>query len=118
MALATWLEVTTQVEALVQARDLVGVAVKHQRRLARGEKAAANMPLRSLAPARVVHLRIYVRKETVLVRCRSRPGVDGLVLGEADLDDRLGALEAVFPRQVHAQRCAVLIGQYPTIDTD
>src|SRR5712675_3717450 len=116
MALTTWLEVATQVEALVQARDLLGVAVEHQGRLARSEEAAANMPFGGLAPARVVHLGIYVRIEAIFVRRGSRPGVGGLVLGEADLDDRLGALEAVFPRQVHTQRRAVLIEKYPSID--
>src|SRR5260221_7228456 len=99
MALATWLEVAMQVEALVQARDLVGVAVEHQRRLARSEKTAPDAPLGRLAPARVSDLRVHICIEAIFARRRSPPGVDGLVFGVADLDDRLGALEAVFSRQ-------------------
>src|SRR5712671_1727602 len=106
MALATWLEVPAQVETLVQARDLGGVAIEHQRRLSRGEKAAADVPLGGLAPARMVDLGVHIRIETIFARRRSRPGVGGLAFGETDLDDGLGALEAVFPRQVHAQRRA------------
>src|SRR5262249_40913440 len=41
-----------------------------------------------------------------------------LFLDEADLRDRLGALEAVLPRHHEAQRRAVLVGQLIAVQTD
>src|SRR6516225_5245230 len=58
-----------QIHALVHRRDEIAVAVVHER-LALGleEAVLANAPLRGLAPARVIDVRIHVRVEPVLVR--------------------------------------------------
>src|SRR5262245_56190647 len=57
-------EILPQVHAGVQARDLVRVAVEHERFLTTEHTDA---PLAGLGPARVIDLRIHVRVETVLV---------------------------------------------------
>src|SRR5258706_10591505 len=87
-------EVPLEVHARVEARHLVTVAVEHQR-LATEELADA--ALGRLAPARVVHRRVHVRIEAILVGRLVLPGVHRLLLDEADLRDRLDVLESVLP---------------------
>src|SRR3989337_1658681 len=93
-----------QVHPRVERRDLVGVAVELQR-VAPAQLADA--PLRRLAPARVAHLGVDVRVETVLVRRGLVPGGLGLPGGEPDAFQRLGAIEAVCPRNAEAYRWSV-----------
>src|SRR5579864_4232404 len=85
-------EAPPQVHARVEAGHLVAVAVEHQR-LAPEE--LSDSALRRLAPARVVHRRVDVRIEAVLVGRLVLPGVHRLLLDEADLRDRLNVLEPV-----------------------
>src|SRR5690606_526883 len=109
-----------QVHAGVELAHLRLVAVEHQRRAALGEQAAvlADAPLVGLAPARVRNLRIHVGIKAVLLRRRQVPRGAGHLLDEADLDQRLAALEAVFPGHHQAQRRAVLVRQHLTIETE
>ena len=58
-------EVRAQVHAGIEPGDLLGVAVEHQRRAPAG---LADALLGGLAPARMVHLRVDVGVEAVLVR--------------------------------------------------
>src|SRR2546426_12421020 len=84
-----------QVHPRVERRDLVRVAVEHER-IASAQ--LANPPLRRLAPARVAHLGVDVRVEAVLARRGLVPGGLGLVGSEPHAHQRLPALEAVLPR--------------------
>jgi len=77
-------EVTTQIHALIQAGDLVGVTVEHQCLAPLGEEAIADVAFTGLAPARMIHLRIHVRVETIFIRRQHRPGVARLLLQEGD----------------------------------
>src|SRR5262245_38192644 len=101
-------EVDAQIHPGIQRRDLVPVAVEHQSRLL--EQLAERAPA-GLTPAGMVDLGVHVGVEAVLIGCRDVPGVPGLLLDEAELDDRLAALEAVLPRHREPHRRAVLIGQ-------
>src|SRR5882672_7657426 len=73
VATGTRLVVLREIEAGVQARDLIGVAVEHQRRCSSREQTAAELPFAGLAPARVIDLRIHVRVEPVFLRRRHVP---------------------------------------------
>src|SRR5439155_23491670 len=97
-----------QVHTRVHRRDLIAVPVEHE-----GLPAThlGNAPLRRLAPARMVDLRVHVRVEAVLTRGGLVPGGLGLLRGQADLHQGLGALEAILPRYHHAERRAVLVRQ-------
>src|SRR5437899_1125655 len=76
------------------------------------------MTLASLAPAGMIDLRVDVGVEAVLVgRCHV-PGGARLATGEADLHDRLDALEAVFPGHDEPQRRTVLTGKSLAIEPD
>src|SRR6188472_1541699 len=86
--------VLLQIQTGIEALDLFGVAVEHQS-LALEE--LADSTLARLAPAGMVHVRVHVRIEPVLLRRRQLPAVHRLSFGEPDLHDRLGALEAVLP---------------------
>src|SRR5256884_5288995 len=92
----------------VQARDLIAIPVEHERG-AFEDFAEAAFP--GLAPARMIHVGIHVRIKTVLVWCREVPGGRRHFGLKLDLDQRLDALETVFPRNHHAHRRAILIGQ-------
>src|SRR5207244_3206409 len=76
-------------------RDLVRIAIEHQRW---PPAEVADAPLGRLAPAGVVDGRVHVRVEAVFVGCRLLPGRLRALGDEADPHDRLGALEAVLPR--------------------
>src|SRR5437899_7247070 len=104
-----------QIHPRVERRDLVRVAVEHER-LAAPELADA--PLGGLAPARVVDGGVHVGVEAVLLRRRFVPGRLRLLLGETDAHDRLRALEAVLPRDDHAHGRAVLVGQHLAVHAE
>ena len=102
---STCLVIFLEIHPVVQAGHLVAVAVEHQ-----GGPLAefAQPPLARLAPARMVHL-----ADSRWSRTRTRadwPGSRGgrHAAHQADLDDRLDALEAVLPGQDHAHRRAIL----------
>src|SRR5208283_4319227 len=67
--------------------------------------------LLGLAPARMIHVRIDVGVEAVLVGRGNLPAVAGLLVGELDANDGFRTLEAVLPWDDYAQGCAILIGQ-------
>src|SRR5215510_70705 len=93
-----------QVHPGVERRDLVLVAVEHQR-LAPPE--LADPSLGRLAPARVIHGWIDVGIEPVLLGRGRVPRRLGLLIDEPDPDDGLCALEPVLPRHHHADWRAV-----------
>ncbi len=68
-----------------------------------------------LAPARMVDGRIHVGIETVFVGSRHVPCRLRLAFEEFDFDNRLDALEAVFPWHDQAQRRAVLVWQFAPV---
>src|SRR5207245_6184290 len=105
--------VLSEVHAGVQARDLVAVAVEHQR-LAHQEFADA--ALGRLAPARMIDRRVHVRVEAVLVRRLFLPRVQGLLLDELHLHDRLDVLEPVLPGDPQPPRRAVLVRQHRHVE--
>src|SRR5208282_5921366 len=92
-------------EIVVEMGDEFAVAVPDLRRHA----AVAEHALGRLAPARMRHGGIDVGPEAVLARFQILPERFRALVGEAELDDRLDRLEAVFPRQRQAQRRAVLL---------
>src|SRR5438128_3961200 len=57
-------------------------------------------------------LGIDVGPEGVLARLQGLPERYRALVGECEFDDRLRRLEAVLPRQLHAQGRAVLAGQW------
>jgi hypothetical protein len=61
-----------------------------------------------LTPAWVIHSRIHVRVEAILLRRGDVPRGARLLLHEVDLHDRLHALEPIFPRRDQPERRAVL----------
>src|SRR5690349_20517374 len=81
-------------EPLVDAGDVVGVAVEQERRAA---LAGADVLLARLAPARMRHLRIDVGPEAVLGALQRFPETLWPLVGEAEARDRLDRLEAVLP---------------------
>src|SRR5882672_5508025 len=85
-----------QVHAVVETRHLVAVAIEHLSRRALEKPRQANFL--GLAPARVVHFGIHVGVETVFMGVCNVPGCWGLILDKSNLDQRLGTLESVFPR--------------------
>src|SRR6188472_1110531 len=88
-------EVLPEIHAGVERRDLVPVAVEHQRRPA---SQVGQASLAGLAPARVIDFRVDVRVEPILAGVRGLPRRAWLLVGKADAHDRLDALEAVLPR--------------------
>src|SRR5207245_3895327 len=107
-------EIFSQVHAVVKAGHLI-VAIEHQRRTLEKFTEAA---LFCLTPAWVIHGGIDVGIKTVLLRSRLVPAIDRLFLRETDLDDCLGAFEAIFPGHDNAQRGAILVGQHLTIHAE
>ena len=75
-------------------------------------------PLRSLAPARMIHGRVHVSMEAVFPRHRRAPRRRRLLIREADSDDRLDALEAVLPGYDQPERRAVLVWQHAPVEPD
>src|SRR5207302_1934120 len=71
-----------------------------------------------LTPARMIDRGVDVGVEAVLVGSGHIPRSVGLALGEADLHDRLDALEAVLPGHDEAQRRAVLVGESAPVEPD
>src|SRR5690606_33569050 len=95
-----WSVVGSQVHAVIEAGHLVRIAVEHQRRTAGGpeETTLADADFARLAPARMVDLRIDVGVEAIFLRLHASPRILRLLFHQRDADDRLDALEAVFPR--------------------
>jgi hypothetical protein len=65
----------------------------------------------------MIHFGIHIRIEAIFLRVRFRPGGWRLLLNESNLDDRLDALESVFPRNNKPDGRAVLIGKYLSVQT-
>ena len=75
------LEIPFQIHASVEARDLIPVAIEHQR----GPfQEFAEPPFLGLAPSRVIDVGVYIRVEAVLMRVRDIPGRRWQVFDEAD----------------------------------
>src|SRR5205809_250667 len=79
----------------IEARDLIRVAVKRQRRAA-AELADASFG--RLAPSGVINGRVHVRVEAVLPGAGEAPGRRRLFLRQANSYDRLDPLEPILPR--------------------
>src|SRR3990167_7629800 len=102
-----------EVHAGVQLPHLGLVAVEHQCLALLGKQAVfADAALGGLTPARVVHIGVHIGIEAILVGSRFVPGGTRLLLGEADLDDALAALETVLPRHHQTHGRTVLLGQH------
>src|SRR4051794_18041170 len=87
----------------IEVADEFGVAVEQVclDLLARGDVA-----LLLLAPARMRHVRIDVRPEAVGARRDLLVEAERPLIREGEPDDRFHRLEAVFPWQMNADRCA------------
>src|SRR6202140_3441150 len=109
-----FLEILFQVHAGVEACHLV-VSIEHQRRALQEFTQAAFL---GLAPARMIDAWIHVRIETVFAGSHLLPGVQGLVAGEADADDRLRAFESILPWNYDAEWSAVLIWERLAVQTE
>ena len=79
------LEILLQVHAAVQASHLIAVAVEHLSRRIFEESRQADFP--GLAPARVIHLGIYIGIEAILMRVCDVPGCRRLVFDEFNFDN-------------------------------
>src|SRR5688572_17440934 len=66
----------------------------------------------------MIDRRVHVGVEAVGLRILDLPGVDRRPFDEAQLDDRLDALEAVLPRDDQTNRRAVLIRQHFAVESD
>eukprot|EP01136_Pigoraptor_vietnamica_P026027 Opistho-1_new@80615 len=113
-------EQLAQVHAGVELPHLRFVAVEHLRLAAFGEQTAllADAPLGGLTPAWMRDLRVDVGIEAVFLRRGHVPGGARLLVGEADLHQRLAALEAVLPGHHQAQRRAILVGQHLAVHAE
>src|SRR5581483_223413 len=109
-----WLEESLQVHACIQTCCVLCVAVKRQRR---APPELTNATFVRLAPAGMINGWVYVGVEAVLVRSGQVPRGRRLLLGQADRDDRLDALKAVFPGHDQTERRAVLIGERLAIES-
>src|ERR1700680_2804623 len=105
-------EILAQIHAGIERGHLVGIAVEHQGRTA---QKFAQTALFGLAPAGVIDVGVHVRVETVLTRVRNIPSGRRFILHKADFNDRLNALEPVFPGQHDTHRGAVLVGKRFTV---
>ena len=61
-------EIASEVEVFVEVRDLLPVAIEHQRRLLVGKQARTDAAFARLAPAWMVDIGIHVGVETVFSR--------------------------------------------------
>src|SRR5215510_3170544 len=108
-----------EVEPGVEACHLLAVTIEHQRWPPLHEQSAfANAAFGGLAPTRVVDGGIDVGIKAVLARILHVPGAGWLLLGEADSNDRLDALEAILPRHDQPDRRAILVGQRFPVEAD
>src|ERR1700751_5327633 len=89
-------EVFPQIHPSVQAGNLIAIAIEHQSGTL---EELAQATLLGLTPAGMVHVGIHVGVETVLLRRREPPGIFRLAASEADADNGLRALKAIFPGQ-------------------
>ena len=63
----------------------------------------------------MIDLGVHIRIEAVFLGVGLVPRRFGLRVRQANADDRLGALESVFPRNHETKRCAILIGQRASV---
>src|SRR5262249_26798306 len=108
-------EILSQVHPGIEAGDLIAIAVEHQGRTL---QEFADATLLRLAPAWMVDLGIDVGIEAVFVRGQGVPQSLRLLFDEADGDDRLDALETVFPGHDQTNRRPVLRRQNIAIQAD
>src|SRR6476659_2884824 len=97
-----------QVHPAVHARDLVSVAIEHQRW---SFEEFAKPAFSGLAPAWMIHIGIHVGIEAVFRRRGKSPAVVRRLISAPDAHDGSRALEAILPRQNDTQRSTILIGQ-------
>src|SRR4029077_13806374 len=97
--------------------DLLCVPVEQLGRPPTGEQSAANNAFARLTPSRVINIWIYVGVKPVFVGRKLVPRGSRLVCYELNLDQRLGALEPVFPRNNQPNRGAILITQRLAVKT-
>src|SRR5947199_2433223 len=102
-------------EPFVHIGDILAVAVEEERRDA---IALAEHFLRRLAPARMRHLRIHVRPESIFARLQLLPETDRALGDEADFSNRFDRLETVFPRQREADRRAERFAERLAVSAD
>src|SRR5580700_2826822 len=114
-SVAITLVIFLQIHAAIHASHLIAVSIEQQRFALEYLTQAA---LRSLAPARMIHVGIHVGIETILVGSRAIPSGGRLTFGEANFYDGLDALVAVLPGNDDADRRAILIGQRLSIHAD
>src|ERR1700688_4752337 len=100
------LVVFLEVHSIVQVRDLIAVAVEHQRGAL--ENFAESAFFR-LTPTRMIDIRIYVGVKTILLRSHAIPGGRRLFTDKTDLHNGSYAFVAILPRHNDAHRGAVLI---------
>src|SRR5713226_9298840 len=104
----TALVILTQVHAVVETRNLVGIAVEHEG-LALQEFAQA--ALRGLAPTGMIHSWIHIGVETIFVWSFFVPTRRRLAIHEFDFHNGLDALETILPGDHHANGRAILVGK-------
>src|SRR5437016_10328476 len=66
----------------------------------------------------MIHVRVHVRVEPVLVRCGSIPAIYRLLVSKTDPHNRLRAFETILPGNHNAQRRAILIRQDFTVHSE
>src|SRR5215208_4179133 len=89
----------------VEAGDELAIAVEDLRR---HPLPGAEHPLARLAPARMRDLRVHIGPEAVFRGLDRFPEALRPPRHQADPDQRLASLEAILPRLVAADRCAIL----------
>ena len=104
-----------QVHTIVERCDFISVTVEHKSFVHENFTEAA---LGSLAPARVIDVRIHVGVETVFVWSLAIPRGGRFRRLQTDFHDGLDAFVAVLPGNDHAHRGAVLIGKSFAVHTD
>src|SRR5712691_11223576 len=107
--------VLLQIHSVVEAGDLIAVAVEHE---SGAREDFAEAALLGLAPARMIDIRIDVGVETIFRGRVAIPGRRRLLFLEADLCQGLDALIAVLPGNNHANRRAILRRKTFTVHAD
>ena len=73
----------------IEVRDMLFIAVEHQCRNALGKQPPTDLALRTLGPARMIHLWVHVGVKAVFTRPGHIPAGFGLGIGQRDPHDRL-----------------------------
>src|SRR4029450_7235214 len=89
----------------VEPGDIFAIAIEKQRR---PSFASSDYLFGRLAPSWLRHFPLDVPPEAILGGLQGFPQAFRALVSEAEAHDRLDGLEAVFPWQGQAQRCAVL----------